>query len=413
MQDSEKIRVIGIGDDGLEGLSSSARKMIEQAELLVGGERTLSLIPDTGAERLLAGSNLDEVTERLSRAAGKRIAVLASGDPLFYGLARYLSDRLGKERFLVVPHVSTMQLAFARVMESWEDAYLTNLANHKLENVIEKVRVAEKVGLFTTEAAMPNRVAQALLDHGVDYFTAYVCENLGSPDERVTRGELDEIARLSFAPLNVLILVRKPDAPDRPSEKVGFRIFGNPEEAFLQSKPKQGLLTPAEVRSLALAEMDLGPTSIVWDVGAGSGSVSVEAAQLARGGTTYAIEMDAEDHQLIVENAKRFGVTNLEAVLGRAPEAWADLPDPHAIFVQGSGREISRLLDLAYDRLRPGGRMVASVGSIENLAEVHRTLLARTSNVKVWMLNLARGTYQLERLRFVPLNPSFLLSLVK
>ena len=409
----QQIRVIGIGDDGLDGVPASVRKMIEEAELLVGSERTLERIPDTGAERMVAGSNLDEVTQRLADAADKKIAVLASGDPLFYGLARYLSDKLGKERFQVVPHVSTMQLAFARVMESWEEAYLTNLANHSLESVVEKIRTAQKAGLFTTDTLTPNRVAQALLDQGIDYFTAYVCENLGSPDERVTRGELSEIAELSFATLNVMILVRKPDAPDRPSAKIGFRLFGNPEDAFLQSKPKQGLLTPAEVRSLALAEMDLGPTSIVWDVGAGSGSVGIEAAQLAPSGTTYAIEMDAEDYHLIIENAKRFGVTNLEAVLGHAPEAWAELPDPHAIFVQGSGREISRIVDLAYERLRPGGRLVASVGSIENLSDLHRTMSSRSSQVKVWMLNIAYGTYQLERLRFEALNPSFVLSLVK
>jgi precorrin-6Y C5,15-methyltransferase (decarboxylating) len=412
-QETKNIRVVGIGDDGLEGVTAAVRKTIEEAELLIGAERTLDLIPDTGAERMIAGADLDEIVRRLERGKDKRACVLASGDPLFYGLARYLSDKLGKERFLVVPHVSTMQLAFARVMESWEEAYLTNLANHKLETVVEKIRVADKAGLFTTDAATPNRVARTLLDAGVDYFTAYVCENLGSPDERVTHGELDEIARLSFGSLNVMILVRKPDAPDRPSEKAGFRTFGNPEEAFLQSKPKQGLLTPAEVRSQALAEMDLGPTSIVWDVGAGSGSVSIEAAQLARDGTTYAIEMDAEDHQLIIENAKRFGVSNVEAVLGRAPEVWADLPDPHAVFVQGSGREISRLIDLAHQRLRPGGRLVAVVGSIDNLADVHRAMSRLAANTKVWMLNIARGTHQLERLRFDALNPTFLLSLVK
>lgn len=410
---THKIRVIGIGDDGLDGLPPSVRTMLEEAELLIGAERTLERIPPTGAERMAAGANLQEVIDKLAAAEGRRVAVLASGDPMFYGLARFLSDKLGKERFQVVPHVSTMQLAFARVMESWEEAYLTNLANHKLESVIEKIRTAEKVGLFTTETLTPQRIARALLDQQIDYFVAYVCENLGSPDERVTRGELDEIAKLAFASLNVMILVRKPDAPDRPSDKVGVRLFGNPEEAFLQSKPKQGLLTPAEVRSLALAEMDLGPTSIVWDVGAGSGSVSVEASQIARSGMTYAIEMDAEDHQLILQNAQRFGVANLEAVLGRAPEAWADLPDPHAIFIHGSGREISRILDLAYDRLRPEGRLVASCGSIESLSEIYHTMSERNANVKVWMLNIARGTYQLERVRFTPLNPTFVLALVK
>jgi precorrin-6Y C5,15-methyltransferase (decarboxylating) len=410
---AQKISIIGIGDDGLDGVPAAARKLIEAADLLIGAERTLALLPESQAERFAVGANLDEAIAKIASAPNQQIAILASGDPLFYGLARYLGDKLGKDRFAVMPHVSSMQLAFARVMESWEDAYLTDVANHRLENVVERIRTATKVGLFTSEVAPPNVVAQALLARGIDYFFAYVCENLGSPDERVTQGELPEIAGLSFAPLNVMILVRKPDVPDRPAEMIGQRRFGNPDEAFLQSKPKQGLLTPAEVRSLALAELDLGPRSIVWDVGAGSGSVSIEAAQLASDGTTYAIEMDAEDHELIERNAQRFGVTNVVAVLGRAPEVFADLPDPDAAFVQGSGREISRLVEASFARLRSGGRLVASCGSIENLAELQRTLAEQTPHFKVLMLNISRGMPQMDRTRFESLNPTFLLSAVK
>ena len=125
--------------------------------------------------------------------------VLVSGDPLFYGLARYLCEKLGKDRFVVVPHVSSMQLAFARVKESWEEAYLSNLANRPLEQVIEQIRVAERVGLFTSEDCPPSKVVQALLDRRIDYFWGYVCENLGSPDERLTRGSLKELtARISL-----------------------------------------------------------------------------------------------------------------------------------------------------------------------------------------------------------------------
>jgi precorrin-6B C5,15-methyltransferase / cobalt-precorrin-6B C5,C15-methyltransferase len=413
LADTAKIHIIGIGDDGLEGITSAARRLIEQAELLVGDGFTLDRVPAGRAERLIVGGNLDQVVERLGRASGKRTAVLVSGDPLFYGMARYLCDKLGKERFEVVPHVSSMQLAFARVKESWEEAYLTNLANHSLDQVVEKVRTAEKVGLFTTEASPPAAVAQALLARRIDYFFAYVCENLGSPDERVTQGELRELAGHEFAPLNVMILVRKPGLPDRPSERLGRRVFGNPDQAFEQSKPKKGLLTPAEVRAMALAEMDLGPTSTVWDIGAGSGSVAIEAAQLASAGVVYAVEMDADDYNLITENARRFGVSNLMPVLGRAPEVLAGLPDPDSVFVGGSGREISQLVERAYERLRPHGRLVANVGSIENLAEVHAALHRHVPDVKVWMINVARGTYQLERVRFDALNPTFLLGVVK
>ena len=409
----EKVHIVGIGEDGLDGLSDAARKIVERARLLLGENHTLALVPETGAERLLVGTNLDEAVSRIAACGAKRTVVLAAGDPLFYGVARYLCDKLGKDRFEVVPHVSSMQLAFARVKESWEEAFLTNLARHGVENILEQVRGAEKVGLFTTETYPPSGVARVLLDHQIDYFTAYVCENLGSPDERVTNGELAEIATQEFAPLNVLILIRKPHVPDRPSESIGRRLFGNPDESFLQSKPKRGLLTPAEIRAIALSEMDLGPTSVVWDIGAGSGSVAVEAAQIASGGTVYAIEMDPEDQQLIIENARRFEVANLVPVLGRAPEAWRDLPDPDSVFVDGSGRQVSRLVDAAYQRLRIGGRLVATMASIDNVAEVHQLLRGYTADVKVWMVSLARGTYQLDQVRFESLNPTFLVALVK
>jgi precorrin-6Y C5,15-methyltransferase (decarboxylating) len=282
-----------------------------------------------------------------------------------------------------------------------------------LELVVEKARTAAKVGVFTTEAAPPDAVAQALLDRKIDYFTAYVCENLGSPDERVTHGDLAEIAKQEFSPLNVLILVRKPNVPDRPAAMIGRKLFGNPDESFMQSKPKRGLLTPAEVRAVALSLLDIGPTSTVWDVGAGSGSVAIEAAQIAGGGQVFAIEMDPEDYALIASNAERFGVRNLTPILGKAPEAWAGLPPPDAIFVGGTGRQVRRIVELALQPLRSGGRLVANVGSIENLAAVREVMLASAGDASVLMINLARGNDQLEWLHFESLHPTFLVSAVK
>ncbi len=410
---TEKIQIIGIGDDGLDGLTTHARTLIQHADLLLGAETTLSLVPVGKQRRMTVGGNLNEAIARIEASAGQAIVVLASGDPLFYGVARYLCDKLGKDRFEVVPHVSSMQLAFARVKESWEDAYLTNLANHSIDHVLEKVRIADKVGLFTSEVHPPAAVARALLENRINYFTAYVCENLGSPDERVTHAELTDLIGEEFSPLNVMILVRKPDVPDEPAALAGRRLFGNPDELFLQSRPKHGLLTPSEVRAMAIAQLSLRPDSTMWDIGAGSGSVSIEAAQIASRGKIYAIEVDPADHELIVTNAERFELKNIVAVLGHAPDAWEKLPDPDAIFVGGSGRDIRRMVDLAYQRLMRGGRLVANVGSIESLSSVEEVLRKHVPDVQVWMINIARGTYQLDRVRFDALNPTFVLAVTK
>jgi precorrin-6Y C5,15-methyltransferase (decarboxylating) len=407
-----KVHIVGIGDDGVDGMTAQARKVLEAADMLLGPESCAPLLPAALAKRLDATASLEELCEKIEAAGDRRLVVLASGDPLFYGTARYVCAKLGKDRFEVVPHVSSMQLAFARVKESWEEAFLANLSGQSIERVVDKVRSSETVGLFTSEQWPPAAVARALLDEGIDYFQAYVCENLGSPDERVTQGSLADIAKDSFGPLNVMILVRKARVADKPGQ-VGTRLFGNPDECFLQSRPKRGLLTPAEVRSMALAELGLHVQSVAWDVGAGSGSVGLEAARIARDGAVYAIEMDPDDHQLITENAKRFGVTNLQAVLGKAPEAWAGLPDPDAIYVGGSGRHVTMLVEEAWKRLKPGGRLVTACNSIENLASVHALLRSRSSDAAYWMVNIARGIEQLDRIRFEAINPSFLIAATK
>jgi len=407
-----KVHIVGIGDDGVEGMTAQARRVLEGADVLLGPESCATLLPGPLAARLEVAGNLEELCEKIDASAAGQLVVLASGDPLFYGTARYVCAKLGKDRFEVVPHVSSMQLAFARVKESWEDAFLANLSGQSIERVVDKIRTSETVGLFTSEQWPPAAVARTLLDEGIDYFHAYVCENLGSPDERVTQGSLTDIAKESFGPLNVMILVRNARAADAPGQ-VGRRMFGNPDECFLQSRPKRGLLTPAELRALALAELSLERDSIVWDVGAGSGSVSLEAARIAHAGTVYAIEMDPDDHRLITANAERFGVSNLRAVLGKAPEAWKDLPDPDAVYVGGSGRDVQMLVEEAWKRLARGGRLVTACNSIENLAAVHSLLRARSTDAAYWMVNIARGVEQLDRIRFESLNPSFLIAATK
>jgi len=413
LTDSESIIIVGIGDDGIEGLTASTLAIIRQADLLVGpNEITKTFQSDVG-DVWDPGSDYEALSVRIDGGRDQKVVVLAAGDPLFYGTARFLCDRIGKDRIRVIPNVSTMQLAFARVKENWDEAYLTDLGNQSIDHVVQKIRSAERVGLFTTSESTPQLLATALLDARVDYFTAYVCENLGSPDERVTSGTLVEIADQVFDSLNVMILVRRAAAPDRPTEMIGKRLFGNPDEMFLQTKPKRGLLTSSEIRCLVLAELNLGPTSVVWDIGAGSGSVAIEAGQISPGGKIYAIEMDVDDFALIGQNAERFGVRNVFPIHGAAPNAWESLPEPDAIFIGGTGRQLATIVTDALDRLKPGGRIVADMASIDNVSEVQAYLRDATGDVKVWMFSVAKGNYQLERIRFDAKNPIFVVSAIK
>ncbi len=410
-----KIVIVGIGDDGPAGLTESARQVVQESDLILGPESTLRLLGNPPGR--LAPLDPDMPTAlrqaREALATARRPVLVTYGDPLFYGVARYLTERLGKDRFEVLPHVSSMQLAFARVKESWEDAYLGSLAGRPLAAIIDRIRTADKVGLFSSDDCPPSRLAAALLDHGIDYFRAYVCENLGQPDERVTQAELSDLPEMAFAPLHVLILVRKPNRPDRASKEGRHRIFGNPDDAFAQSQPKRGLITQAEVRSIALAQLDIRPTSVVWDIGAGSGSVAIEAAQLADQGSVYAIEPDPGDLALLRANAEDFGVPNVHPVAGRAPECLADLPQPDAVFVGGTGRQVGAVLTAAYERLAPGGSLAVNVATIDGLAASHRVLKGLAGEVRIWNVSVARGIEQMDRVRFQAVNPTFLLAVTK
>jgi precorrin-6B C5,15-methyltransferase / cobalt-precorrin-6B C5,C15-methyltransferase len=408
-----KITIVGIGDDGAPGLTQHASNIIHNANRLLGPASLLAKFPGYTGPTEVLGADLDHLANLLDES-GEGSVVLATGDPLFYGTARFLCDRLGKDRFEVLPHVSSMQLAFARVKESWDEAYLTNLATQPLDRVVEKIRTAEKVGVFTSEEVPPQRLAEALIAKGVTYFTAYVCENLGSPDERVTRSNVVELVRQRFSPLNVMVLVRREGVPDQFVATHQLRLFGNPDELFRQSRPKRGLLTPSEVRAIALSEMNLQPTSIVWDIGAGSGSVAIEAAQIASSGKVYAIEMDAEDYGLMMDNAKHFAVPNVVGVLGEAPRAWANLPDPDAIFVGGTGRSVTDLVASSWQRLKTGGCLVANVMSMEHVVAMQQFLAGQLRvEPMLWMIQISRGIYQLEKHRLETSNPNFLIKAIK
>ncbi len=417
METQLKIAILGVGPDGIEGLPTRGRDLLQQAVVVLGPPTVLDRLGSFGARRIPIGLNIGETLETLGKLdPNQQIVVVVGGDPLFYGLARYLCEKLGKDRFEVLPHVSSMQLAFARIKESWEDAYLGNLENTTLPKILDRIRTAETVGLFSSNQVGPKELAREMLARGIDYFRIHVCENLGTPGERITSGELPEILLMNFDPLNVIILRRKEGRPDLLVAAGRFWPFGNPDDAFAQSRPKTGLITQSEVRALALAQMVLHQGTICWDIGAGSGAVAIEAARFCEPATVYAIEEDPADFHLIQANAQTMGVTNVKAILGRAPEVLADLPDPDAIFVGGIAHEIACVLDRAWHRLRPGGRLVANVATIEALSEVYRRLKELSGpngQLEVRLIQISRGVDQLNALRLEPLSPSFLLKAEK
>jgi precorrin-6Y C5,15-methyltransferase (decarboxylating) len=401
---------VGIGDDGCAGLSSRAVNAVARAQVLVGGERHLAFFPQFAGERIVVASGLSAVIDRVADLSHDRtVCVLASGDPLFFGIGALVIARVGAEHVDVLPHPSAMQLAFARTGMKWDDAACISVHGKSPEGLVARLQREHKVAVFTDPESSPPRLAARLLEYGEAGWDAWVCENLGGAGERVRRFSLPALVEASdIGPLNVLVLART-DPGWRPPPVIPFLH----EDAFAKRMPKKGLITKREVRLLSLASLAIRSDSIVWDIGAGSGSVAIEAAMLAPLGRVYAVEIDPEGVDICRENVRSHGVDNVKVIAGRAPEACSALETPHAVFVGGSKGSMEEIVSLALDRLVIGGRLVVNAITLENVGETYRALRARGLVPEVTLLNVSRGEPLAQYLRYEAMNPIHIFAVTK
>jgi precorrin-6Y C5,15-methyltransferase (decarboxylating) len=358
----EPLVVVGIGHDGPGGLTPEALAHIARARVLAGGQRHLAFFPDWQGEKVLIKTDLPGVLQRLKDCYRQRkTVVLASGDPLFYGIGHMLLQTFPKDDVLFLPHVSSVQLAFARIKESWHDAWVVSLHGRPLPTLLAPLRHgAAKIAVLTDATNHPAAIARFLMEHGYQHYTLWVCEELGGPGERVTQWAPQSIQQQTFSPLNVTVLLH---CPGQAHATAALPLLGLPEEAIVH---RQGMITKREMRLLALCYLELHPGDVLWDVGAGSGSVSLEAARLSAALEIFAIERDQHAWQQVETNVHAFALSNVYPVLGEAPEAFNTLPDPDAVFVGGSGGRLAELLPATVARLRPGGRLVMHCITLEN-----------------------------------------------
>jgi precorrin-6Y C5,15-methyltransferase (decarboxylating) len=397
------VSVVGIGDDGCVGLSSRAMNAVSRASVLVGGDRQLAFFPQFHGERIALKSGLSAVLERVAELAEDRnVCILASGDPLFFGIGGLCVRKLGASNVEVIPQPSSVQLAFARAGLPWDDAGVISLHGRPLFGLLTRLRRVAKVAVLTDDECSPARIAAHLLEHDQgQVWKAWVCERLGGPEERVRSFAIDELAASrDIDPLNVLLLQRS-DASWRPPPAIPFLH----EDEFAKRMPKKGLITKREVRLLSLAALGIREASVVWDIGAGSGSVAIEAALLAPAGRVYAVELDPEGVAICRDNARTHAVDNMIVVHGRAPEALAELPAPDAVFIGGSKGSMAEILELALRALNPGGRLVANAITLENAAEVYQTLRRSGLEPEVTLLQVSRAEPLAHYRRYEALNP--------
>lgn len=373
--------------------------------MVFGGSRLLEMFPHLPAEKMAITNNIDQVTACIRANLGrKRMAVLASGDPGFFGIGRYLTDKLGKDNFEIIPNISAMQLAFARIGESWDDAVLASVHSRPIDDIVKLVRQHRKIALFTDNKHTPGEIARLLEDRGIVNCQAYVCQDLGTERETIAATDLYDLKERDFSPLNVTILVRQHDTGARP------RLFGIPDDRFHHPEGHSGLMTKLEVRAVSLASLCLREDSVVWDIGAGSGAISVEASRLASDGAVYAVEKDEGAVAAIRENAREFACDNLAVVRAMAPEGLDKLPDPGAVFIGGSGGRMTTILDIACRRLKNGGCIVVNAATLETMQAAISALKANGFDADIALVSVARSRDILDLTRLEALNPVFVIT---
>ncbi|MFW5488350.1 MAG: precorrin-6y C5,15-methyltransferase (decarboxylating) subunit CbiE [Desulfovibrio sp.] len=396
------VDVIGLGLNPSQ-LSQILRDRIAAADVLVGGKRQLESFPDFSGEQVLIASPLESIlsTIRDHASAGRKVMVMADGDPLFYGIGKRIVEELGRNNVRIIPGVTTLQTAAARLGIPWHDITLVSLHGRgDFAPVFAALTHTNMVAVFTDEINSPAAIAQAMLDRGADRFGMWVFEDLESELEKVGKYNLSHAVTQRFSPLNFVVLERT-SAPEIPLR------LGIPDDDFVR---EENLITKGPVRAAGLATLSMKNDAVVWDIGAGCGAVSIETAVLAHHGAVYAIEREQRRYDFIRENIRRTGAYLVNPILGEAPECFAELPDPDRIFIGGGIAGHNGVLESACNRLKPGGRLTTHCILLDSLNETRSHL-----NSMGWPISITQIQGSLSKplagdMQMKGLNPVFIVA---
>ena len=350
------LTIIGMGEDGWDGLSPRARHIIETTEIIVGSTRLLSFLPDVRAERLEWPKPFSAVIEQIKPLAGRNTVILATGDPMNYGVVRKLMEFIPFAEMTVIPHLSAFSLAASRMGWSLPDCDTLTLHGRAAANLEAFIQPEAKLIVLTADATTIPGITRRLHERGFGESQITVLENLGGANENVSIYD----PHTEYSALNTVAI----HSIASPNAKIYSRLAGLPDEAFVHD----GQLTKREVRAATLAALAPAPDQLLWDIGAGCGSVSIEWMRSTRGCEAMAFEHNPERLAMIAQNMDALGTPRLKVVAGKAPEAFANMPAPHAVFI-GGGVGNSGVFETAWEKLRPAGRLVANVVTIEG--EMH------------------------------------------
>ena len=418
--------VIGTDAGGVDALSAPCLALVRAADVLLAPQRLLAELEpwwrqEQAAGRipvakpcpqLLASDRPEQIFEPLEQAlaAGRQAVLLASGDPLWFGIGRLLLQRLGPERLRFHPAPSSLQLAFARIGRPWQDARWISLHARDPEPLAAALQKRPSALAVLTDPSSggAEEVRRILVASGLEAaYALWLCERLGHPAERVQRLAPQAPLPADLDPLHLVLLIAEP--PPAPADPAALPLFGLADGLYLQHHDRPGLMTKREVRIQLLADLELPEAGVLWDIGAGVGSIGLEALRLRPALAAWFVEQRGGGAGLIAANAERLGVTPAGLVEGRAPEALAALPDPDRVLLGGGGRERAAVLVAVLERLRPGGVVVIPLATVEALAELRPLLERAGCAVAVGQHQAWRGAPLADGTRLAPLNPVLVL----
>lgn len=376
MAETPWLTIIGIGDNGLDSLSAPARTLFGAARLIIAPERVLARIDCGGRETIAWTFGVSETLALLMSRRGEPTTILATGDPMFYGIGATLMRDLEPAEIRVIPSPSAFSLAAARLGWALQDVAMISLHGRSVHGLASHVQPGARIIALTSTGRTVIEAAQILSARGYGRSEMQVLEHMGGPNERIRVMRADRIAsdKPVIADFNTLAI-----QCEAGSEAVLLpAVPGLPDEAF----EHDGQLTKREVRAVTLAQLGPGPGGLLWDVGAGCGSIGIEWMRAARGARAIAIEANEARRAMTAHNAMTLGAPGLEIIAGAAPEALADLEAPDAVFI-GGGISHDGVFEAAWEALKPLGRLVANVVTVEGesrlfaLQSVHGGDLAR------------------------------------
>ena len=350
------LAIVGLGEDGLAGLSPAARALIDGAETLIGGARHFALIPPGDAERLTWATPLARTVEAIAARRGRRVVVLATGDPMWFGIGVTLARRFARAELTILPHVSAFTLAASRLGWPLGECVCLTVHGRPLDPLAVHLAPGARLLVLSEDGATPQAIAAWLTERGWGPSALVVLERMGGQAERRVDGTAGTWAAPRLDDLNTLAIECRP-APDA---RILPRTAGLPDDAFAHD----GQLTKREIRAATLAALAPLPGQTLWDVGAGCGSIAIEWMRAAPGAAAVAIEREPARIDLIARNAATLGVPLLAIVRGEAPAALDGLKPPDAVFV-GGGLGAAGLIERCRAALRPRGRLVVNAVTVE------------------------------------------------